>query len=176
MTIGEFRDLAQAVNAIVSSLTVIIGGSWAYWKFVIQKEREPRAEFDLSAEFIGHQNGKWVIEVSALLTNKGKVRHLIREPTINIRYITAADSVVESDDPALFGQVTFPHSIGRRKASWEGFLDPGLEFRNSYVAYVPMDATFVLLLCKFEYGRGKWPTQRVLKVPNAESVQMPMNA
>jgi len=75
MTTAEFKDLAEAVAALLTSLAILVAGAWAYWKFVLQMEREPRAEFDLSAEFLGRQDGKWLIEVSAHIANKGKVRH-----------------------------------------------------------------------------------------------------
>jgi hypothetical protein len=166
MSIAQFKDLAEAISAVVTSLAVLVGGGWAYWRFVIQREREPRAEFDLSAEFVGQQHGSWILEVSGRLANKGSVRHLMKNAMINIRYITASDPIVPSDGRDHFGQILFPHSTGRRQAWWDSFIDPGLEFRNSYVAYVPAEATFVLLLCRFEYDRGEWPAQRVLKVPN----------
>jgi hypothetical protein len=166
MTMGEFKDFAEGISSVMSTLAIIIGGVWAYWKFVVQMEREPRAEFDLTAEFIGIQDGKWLLEVSARLANKGKVRHLMKNATMNIRYLTSADHVLESSQDGHFRQVSFPHSIGRRVVWSDSYIDPGLEFRNSYLAWVPEEATFVLLLCNFEYDRGVWPAQRALKVPN----------
>jgi len=166
MTLEEFKNLVDAIYAIVSTLAIVIGGSWAYWKFVIQKEREPRAEFDLMAEFIGRQDGKWLLEVSGRLVNKGKVRHKMENATMNVRYVLPNDPVVESQEDRQFHQVLFPHSIGRRKIWWDSYIDPGLEFRNSYVTWVPAEATYILLLCKFQYGNERvWPAQRVLKVP-----------
>ena len=166
MTLEGFKNLADGIYAVLSSLAIIIGGSWAYWKFVIQKEREPRAEFDLTAEFVGHQDGKWLLEVSARLANKGKVRHQMENATMNVRYLLPTDPVAESPEETQFRQVSFPHSIGRRKIWSNSYIDPGLEFRNSYLTWVPEKATYVLLLCKFQYDKeGVWPAQRVLKVP-----------
>ena len=167
MTIGEFKDIAQAISSVMGTLAIIIGAGWAYWKFVLQKEREPRAEFDLTADFIGKQDGKWLLEVNARLSNKGKVRHLMKNASLNIRYLTAADPVLESSKDGHFRQVSFPHSIGRRSVWWDSYIDPGLEFRNSYLACVPEEAIFILLLCSFQYDKGEWPAQRVLKVPDS---------
>jgi hypothetical protein len=162
----QISDIVQMISAILSPMAIVIAGLWAFWRFIIQKEREPRAEFDLTAEFLGLQNGKWVVEISAHLANRGKVRHMMKDATLNVRYLKATDPVVESQVDGHFGQVEFPHSIGRRKIWQDSFIDPGLAFRNSYLTWVPADATYILLLCKFEYERGKWPAQRVLKVPN----------
>src|SRR5258707_5612667 len=165
MDITNFKDLAQGVSAIISSLAILVGGLWAYWKFVIQKERQPRAEFDVTAEFLGVQDGKWLLEVSARLNNKGHVRHLMKNANMNVRYLTAADPVLESPEKGHFQQILFPHSIGRRTAWYDSYIDPGLEFRNSYLAWVPVEATYILLLCNFQYGKEVWPAQRLLKVP-----------
>jgi hypothetical protein len=123
MTTGEFKDVAKGISAILSTLAIIGGAAWAYWKFVIQKERERRAEFDLTGDFVGKQNGKWVIEVSARLANRGKVRHLMENATLNIRYLTADDPILESPQDGHFRQVTFPHSIERRTIWTDSYIE-----------------------------------------------------
>ncbi len=160
-----FKDISQGISSIFSTIAITIGAVWALWKFVLQKERTPRAEFDISAEFLGKQNGKWIIEVSAKLANKGKVRHLMKDANLNIRYLTKNDKVEESIQEGHFKQIFFPNSIGKRKAWWDSYIDPSLEFRNSYLASVPEEATYILILCKFNYEKDVWPAQRVLKVP-----------
>lgn len=164
-----FKDLAQGISAVASASAIVIGGAWAYWKFGLHQERTPRAEFDLSAEFTGLQNGVWLIEISARLANKGKVRHQVTDATLNVRYLTVADRVTESTESRHARQVVFPHSIGRRNI-WgtQSYLDPGLEVRNSYVTWVPEGATYVLLLCKFKYGGEVWPAQRLIAVPETK--------
>jgi hypothetical protein len=176
MSISTFKDIAEGVSSIISALAIIAAGAWAYWKFVLQMERQPRAEFDVNAEFIGVQDRKWLIEVSARIANKGKVRHLMKNATINIRYLTLADPVLESSQEGHFRQVAFPHSIGRRAIWQDSYIDPGLEFRNSYLTWVPEAATFVLLLCNFQYDKGEnWPAQRVLKVPPITNLSVKEN-
>ncbi|HEU0301864.1 MAG TPA: hypothetical protein VFR37_20585 [Longimicrobium sp.] len=159
------RDFFEALAGLATTLGILAAGIWAVWRFGLEKEREPRAEFDITAEFLGIQDGKWLLEVNGLLTNRGKVRHLMKNASLNIRYLKAADPVRESDIEDHFRQVEFPHAIGRRKIWWDSYIDPGLEFRNSYLAWVPAEATYILVLCQFEYDRGQWPAQRVLRVP-----------
>lgn len=170
MNLSDFKDFAEGISALVSSAAILTGGAWAYWKFVLHREKEPRAQFDLDVSFVGLQDGKWLIEVSGCLANKGNVRHLVENATLNIRYLTSGDSVSESSTPRLYRQLYFPHEIGRRKIWWDSYIDPGLEFRNSYLTWVPDNAQFILVLCSFDYDKGKWPAQRVLKVPHPASV------
>lgn len=168
MNLSEFKDAAEAAAAVATTLAVIVGGVWVYWRFIFQREREPRAEFDVSAEFVGFQDNKWLIELSARLANKGQVRHDVKEATVEVRYLRANDAVVESANPRLFRQIDFPNRVERRVMWWNSYIDPGLEFRNSYVTAIPGDATFILLLCQFHYKKEKekWPAQRLLKVPS----------
>lgn len=171
MDLAKFKDVAEGVYAAVSTVALLVAGVWVYWNYVSQRERAERAEFDLTADFLGRQDGKWLIEVSARLANRGKVRHLMQNAMLNIRYLTAEDEVRDSDIKDHFAQTYFPHSIGRRRVWWDSYIDPGLEFRNSYVTTVPERATYILLLCQFEYDkkdrRKVWPAQRALKVPDA---------
>jgi hypothetical protein len=95
----------------------------------------------------------------------------MKDATMNVRYLKATDPVVESQEEGHFRQVKFPHSIGRRQIWQDSFIDPGLAFRNSYLTWVPADATYILILCKFEYERGKWPAQKVLKVPDPSDIK-----
>jgi hypothetical protein len=86
---------------------------------------------------------------------------------MNLRYLLPTDSIVESQEESRFRQITFPHSIGRRKIWWDSYIDPDLEFRNSYLTWMPSEAAYVLLLCKFQYDKeGVRPAQRILKVPH----------
>lgn len=170
MSVAKFKDLAEAIYASLSTVAIIVAGLWVYWNFVLQRERESRAEFDLTAEFLGRQDGMWLLEVSARLANKGKVRHLMKDATLNIRYLTADDPIRESKNEDHFKQIEFTHEIERRKVWWDSYIDPGLEFRNSYVTAVPENATYIILLCQFKYDKGNiWPAQRALKVPHSDT-------
>ena len=69
------RNYAQAVQSVATLSAIIIGGVWAYFRFYKQREHSLRPEFTVNVEFIGLQNNKWLIEVIALVENKGLVLH-----------------------------------------------------------------------------------------------------
>src|SRR5712692_10063387 len=79
---------------LVSALSAM----WVVWLFVIRREAEPGAELDLNVEFVGRQDGKWLIEVVAKLTNKSAVRHWYRQFRVVVRYLLPGDKIVDGPD------------------------------------------------------------------------------
>ena len=45
MTLGEFKDLAGELQSIATIASFMIGGTWAYQKFIRQQEKYPNIEF-----------------------------------------------------------------------------------------------------------------------------------
>ena len=148
----------------MTMLALIIGGLWAYIKFVYRREQEPRAEFDVDLNFVGIQNNHWLIEASAYVENKGSVRHPVRNFKMDIHYLLKDEQPIEGDKDINF-QVKFSHSI-KRTLSEETYIDPQLRYRNSYITVVPTEAAFVLVFSKFEYKKEKFTAQRLFKVPS----------
>jgi hypothetical protein len=173
MDLAEGESLANIIEAIVTSIAILAAGGWAYYRFVHQREREPRAEFTVDLEFVGIQDNYWLVEVSAYVQNKGLVRHAVRDFRINVRYLTKEDKIVDGDEEILF-QILLPHSIKERIGGKDrylvknGYIDPTIIHRNSYITAVPIDATFVSVFSRFEYLNEYHSAQKLFKVPGPE--------
>ncbi len=169
---------ASTLESIVTSAAIAGAAVWAFYRYVYHRERSPRAEMDLDVAIIGTQRGQRLIEVSAVVRNKGSVRHLVNEPQLEVRYLLPDDDLTNGR-PEIFGQTVFPNTSEKRQLPWGGYIDPGLEFRNSYVTHVPAEATFALILCRFGYERDTrayWPfgrTAEELPVQRAVSLSAP---
>lgn len=150
---------AASVESIVTSVAIAGTAMWAYYRYVYHQERSPRAEMDLALEVIRVQRGQRLIEVSATVRNKGTVRHRVDRPQLEIRFLLPGDQLATGPN-RIYQQTEFPNTIGKRDLPWGGYIDPGLEYRNSYVTHVPAEATVALLLCRFSYRRETrtyWP-------------------
>lgn len=135
-----------------------------------RREDAKRLEFLVELEFIGSQGDDLIVELVALIINKGLVDHTIREFEFDLRCMRhgeSATAVGEHSD----GQVLFPHvlKVGRwLPAEWSSgtFIEPGLSTRYSYVTSVASSASFLLLHGRFDYGDGRRHTaERVVAVP-----------
>jgi hypothetical protein len=161
---GEgWKSLFSIIQSLATTLALIIGGLWAYTRFIYRREKEPRAEFDVDLTFVGTQDGRRLVEVIAHLENKGEVRHPVRNFKLHLLYLLSDDPVADGDDDINF-QIEFPNSI--KRTLWNNtFIDPHLRYRNSYITAIPVEATFVVVFAKFEYKRERFTTQKLFKVP-----------
>jgi hypothetical protein len=182
-------DMNQVLS-ITPLLFAIISAVWFYWLFISRREAEPGAELQINVDFVGQQKAKWLIEVSAILTNRSLVRHRYLDFRVNIRYLLPADEIVDGkievvDDKIkdLHYQTNFPHTIDERIPKGEKryfanaeYIDPKLSFRHSYITFVPAEATFILVQCNLQFPtRRRWlrwkkdyerkNAQRLFKVP-----------
>ena len=164
MSYTDWKDITAALQSVVTSIALVVGGLWAYQKFRYRREREPRAEFDLDVTFVGSQDGRVLIEVSAFVENKGSVRHPVSNFSITIRYLLDSDPIVDGAKK-IKDQVIVPHGGGKHLLWEKTYIDPGLKYRNSYITSVPGEATFVLVLGSFFYGCEEFRMQRLFKVP-----------
>jgi hypothetical protein len=134
-----------------------VAGWWAYTRYIRQGENYPHIQTRAEIEFIGKADKFWIVEVRAVLENKGKVQHRFSELAFNLEGIFENDSIEVSKQWG--GQVNFPHLIAKGSflpAAFSFFLlGPGVVAKYSYLTRVPQEATFVMLHCWFRYSDGR---------------------
>jgi hypothetical protein len=182
-----FELLPQYVQAAA----IVAGGLWAYWQFVYQRKKEPATDIDVDLRFVGQQNKAWIIEVTCVLQNKSLVRHTYKHFQVTVRYLTAADRIVDGPK-AIQHQLHVPTTIDDRLESPgtenrktrrffsgvadvttnQNYINPGQQFHQRYVTWVPDEATFVWVQCKFSFEVGqakpqKTNTQKIFRVPQS---------
>ena len=105
----ELKNLAAAIQSIATAVSLVVGGFWVYRKYVRQLENLPHIESDAAINFIGEQNGFWIVEFEGIIENKGNVRHMIRKFDFDVNALFADDPIETSEEWG--GQVHFPHKI-----------------------------------------------------------------
>ena len=175
MTLNDFKTLADALQAVVTALGIVIGGIWALRRYVFQKEALPRIEFRVDVRFIGMQEGFWIVELLGLLENKGSVPHRIGDLRFELRVLEAGQAPVEGG-PEIQRQVSFAKVL--KEGSWtpgDGpqvmAILPGVSLRYSHIAQLPASAAFALLHGRLTYQQGDIESFRsdiVVRVPKNE--------
>lgn len=170
----QLGQLSSILQAVVTTVAIVVGGWWTYLKFGWQLERYAHIETAAEIEFIGRQGNSWIVEVRAVLTNKGKVEHRIANLAFDLVALRSEDPVA-TDPERWGGQVDFPHEVARGsflRSDLDFFsLGPGLTAKYSYVANAPANTTFLMLHCWFDYidGRGLHHSmERTAAVPTAD--------
>ncbi|MEA3043271.1 MAG: hypothetical protein QOH47_1109 [Sphingomonadales bacterium] len=152
-----YEHAASAVGSIVTAAALIAGGIWAFWRYVVQSERYPHIETAAEIEVIGLQAGHRIVEVRAVLTNRGKVEHKIEKFDFDLNALFKSDLIETAE--CWGGQVDFPHRVADGSFLPGHFsyfaLGPGLTGRYSFIARVPEEATFLMLHCAFRYSDSR---------------------
>jgi hypothetical protein len=147
------------MNQIISNTTLLlaaVSAMWIIWLFLTKRQGEPGGELQIHVDFVGQQNDNWLIEVSAILTNRSLVRHRYGAFRLKVRYLLP-DDIIKDGVKKLNYQLYFPRTIDEganrinkkpRFFANAEYIDPGLSFRHSYITFVPAKATFVWVQCE----------------------------
>lgn len=157
MSAEGFAHVASGIESIVTAIALIVGGYWALFRFGIAREGYPHIQFTADVQFITFQDGWWIVELLALVENKGRVRHNIVEFQFDLYSLNEGDPVMLVQE---FGQqVRFPNLVA--KGSWLSrnsnyfFIEPGVTAKYSHIARVPANSKAVILHAWFSYPDGK---------------------
>ena len=154
MNLEEWKNLASAAQSLMTALSLLVGGLWVLWNYVLRQERYPNVEFSADLNFVGKQHTWWIVEIVALVENKGKVQHRMTDFKFDLNALNTGDSIETSEKWG--NQVDFGRAIAAgsflpsRYQSF--FIDPGVKAKYSYVVRVPTTARFLLLHCWFKYS------------------------
>jgi hypothetical protein len=180
----DIKTVFDIVESGVKVAAIIIGASWTYWKFVIQRESEPATDLDIDVNFVGKQDTKWIIEITVTLENKSQARLKFEKNfQVTARYLLAGDKVEDGSETLKY-QLSAPRTIDDRIRAERFFanveyINPRQVFRQRYITYIPGDATFLWIQTKFFFHlkrrKEKVNSQRIFRVPE-ESLPKPTDA
>jgi hypothetical protein len=68
--LDNFKTLADAIGQIITSLAVIVGGTWAYFKFARGRTLRPKLSIEMSGQWLKAGRKHW-LQVRIKVTNIG---------------------------------------------------------------------------------------------------------
>jgi hypothetical protein len=173
MSIEDWKNAAATLQSGVTAFALIAGGIWAYWRYIRNEERYPNIEFSADLNFIGRQSEWWIVEVIAIIDNKGKVQHRMSEFKFDLNALQYGDPVETSSQWG--NQVDFVRPIAEGSFLPERFrfffIDPGVKAKYSYIARVPSQVSFLILHCWFNYSDPRklsHTAEKAVRVPREE--------
>ncbi len=94
-------------------ITVIIGGLWAYIKFVIERNLLPSVDFHVDCQFAAIINEQQAVEILIHLKNLGKSTLVVSNIRLDVLYLTGNDEKIElfPENDYKAGRLVFPRSI-----------------------------------------------------------------
>lgn len=173
MNAPDFSTLFEFIGKGVTAVAAIAAAWWAFEKWRRQDEHFPRMFFEVTANFLGMQNDQWIVEVIAVLENKGVVPLKIKSFGFVLRGLRRS-SPLKRGDQSVRGQLFFPDVISEGHfvpASWGySFVYPGVKTEYNFVTTVPTDVSFIRVQGDFEYltAQRSHHAAKIIKVPNEE--------
>jgi len=67
---GSFLSVSEAVKNWVETLAIVVGGGWAFWRFVLRRESKPALDIALTTKIIPEPGGCLLAYFDVTLTNK----------------------------------------------------------------------------------------------------------
>lgn len=154
----------------VSMAAAVAGGWWAVEKWRKRDEHFPRIDFEVTANFIGVQDGSIITEVVAILENKGLVPLKIKTFRCKIQGLKGGEGLQRGGEE-IRGQLLFTQELALGALipkHWEyTFVYPGVKTQYNYVTIIPESTAFIRVQADFEYmtNRESHHTAKILKVP-----------
>jgi hypothetical protein len=161
----------------IQAFAILLAGGWAYWKFIHQRTHEPATDIDIDVKFVGIQNKSWIIEITSSLKNQSLVRHEYEDFQLSVRYLLPEDKIkdgLKEISYQLECSKTIDERIGEEKRRFSNvhYINPKQEFKHRYITFIPANATFVWIQCKFLFIYGdkvKMNSQKIFRVPASEA-------
>ena len=153
MTFEQFEKLSSGLQSIATIISFIVGGIWVYQRYILQQEPYPNINFTADINVIGKQDEYWIVELIALIENKGKAQHKMEQFEFDVYGVNKKDKL--EDDERFGGQVAFGHLIKKGSflpIKWKYFfVDPGTSAKYSFLSRIPEDISFIVLHTSFTY-------------------------
>lgn len=154
MTFKEFSEFAGGIQSLASVIAIFIGGVWVYFKFIRQQENFSHVQSAAEIVPISKQGDSWIVELIAVLENKGKVTHQFEQFEFDLNGLSKEDAVRSAEQWG--GQVDFCRNIAKGsffpQRMQKFFIGPGVTARYSWIARVPVEMSVINLHCTFAYA------------------------
>lgn len=137
------------------TIALLVGGLWAYWRFVRERDRYPRVTLEAGIEQVAWFGDDRIVRVTVAVRNDGTVRLVIPKMRYSLRTLREGD-VLEDGGADLLGQPVFPHVDIRRRPFTHprheyAFVDAGTATTFSSLARLPASAQVALVQVTLRY-------------------------
>ncbi|MBK9985391.1 MAG: hypothetical protein IPP15_24130 [Saprospiraceae bacterium] len=154
------------ISSLITITAIVLAGAWTLFRFGISREQFPKLQFDLNLIQLGISRDKHIVELVAMITNKGIARQYIHDFRFNI--LTFDDNTpFDTSDIKIekrlkfnkFNMGTGPDSKGELKwidTKYPVFVDGGISREFRYVVALDYDVRFVMIYSKFDHESKRW--------------------
>jgi hypothetical protein len=104
-------DLTEGIFNILGIIALVLGGLWAYTKYVVERGLLPPIQFNVDCKRLGNVGNKSVFVFETSLKNLGSSTLVARWMFIDVRYIKNDDKDLTLFEDHRAGRLRFSHSL-----------------------------------------------------------------
>jgi hypothetical protein len=141
----------ENIKDILTIVAIIVAAIWTYYRFGITRERHPKLQFDLDLNIIGKTDTHYIIQLVAIVENKGLTRQYIKDFKFHILYYNH-NMPINCDDESINKQLKFEYELKNRDwldAELPPFVDGGMTHKFRYITVLPIATEYVMIYSKF---------------------------
>jgi hypothetical protein len=131
--LAEAKDVADIVGTAVTSIAVVVGAFWAYFKFIKGRTFRPHVEVNQSGEWLG-ANGALGFKATVSLKNIGAAKVELRQAGTGLRISRLADDQPEPPGESLWESFGVFEIF--TKHEW---IEPGETVGDELLVRLPLD-------------------------------------
>lgn len=110
MSLDEWNAIVEIAKNVAQILALGAAGIWAYLRYFRERDAYPKVRLEVDIEFLGQQQGRWLVLLIARVSNTGKVRHWIKDLEFYLRGLPGDEPLNEGGDEIL-RQVVFSNKL-----------------------------------------------------------------
>ena len=169
-------DVSLKIAAILS---ILIGGLWAWSKYIIERGLIPPVDFSIDYNIVGTNPQKHVIEVLLFLRNLGNSTLVAKDVKLRVKYLNQKDEidVFKCNKDVKFGRVNFSNPLSKDFScdekseseiskftilKYDSIVQPGVKQVYSFVTAIPSNVVYLLLRGEFKYAQKPKILQKVI--------------
>jgi len=151
----------------IATIGVMIGGLWAFTKYVIERGLVPPAELDLVCEVIGEKEEHKIIELTVHILNKGSSVLVAKNIRLILKAICTDNTPSLYEDGRKLGRLRFPISLSKELAKKQNneerdaftlvphntFVQPNVDQKYSFVTSISGNVEYLHAHAEFQYAQ-----------------------
>ena len=148
---------SEIVENLMTAIAILIGGGWTIYRFGIFREGHPKLQLDIELSLTGLHKDKYIIELCAIIDNKGLIRQPIKEFRFDLRALLST-TPVNIDNNWINYQIEFSKTFILDRewvpqdpdVKWyDAFIDGGVVQKYRYVTSIPIETSYLLFYTRF---------------------------
>ena len=116
MNIDALTTWIEITLAALALIAGLVGGLWAYVRFILERGLFPPCQFDIDSRTVGTQRDETILEIVLHLKNHGSATLVPDNIRVDVLYLGEHDEpkLFHNPEDPNFGRLYFPRSLRKR--------------------------------------------------------------